>query len=119
MICQLFQLRFEFKHQLICFISPLVPRVSTDGSPHEILTLVACLSGAIVATIVVSVIIFVLRKANQGEVILMRPLPSNIDVESQIPIDLPGPSTSTGGSTDRPKMKIFTIFRPSGSFDLN
>lgn len=94
----------------------LVPRVSTDGSPHEILTLVACLSGVIVATIVVSAIICVLRKSNQNDVIRMRPLPSRIDVESQRQIELAGPSTSE--STGRPKMKIFTIFGSSSSFDL-
>lgn len=41
-----------------------VPRVSTDGDSHEILTLVACCSGLTVAVIVIIIIVFVMDCGN-------------------------------------------------------
>ena len=38
-----------------------VPRVSTDGDAHEILTLIACASGVIVAVILILIILVIMR----------------------------------------------------------
>lgn len=94
-----------------------VPRVSTDGSPHEVLTLVACLSGAVVAIILVSIIIFMLRKATRNEFVMMQNIAKQVD-ESQR--DIESQRKVSKSNTNPSKMKIFTIFGASKqSFDLN
>lgn len=104
---------FVFLFFLVCVS---VPRVTTDGSPHEVLTLIVCLSGAVVATILVSLIVFMLRKATRNEFVMMQNIASQIDIESQrvSKSKVPKPTTS------RPKMRIFSIFGSTKqSFDLN
>lgn len=99
-----------------------VPRVSTDGQPHEILTLVTCVSGLLIATIIVSIIVMALRRVHHNEkhrtkTILLSsapPPPPKTDVEAQ-----PVPKLILSDA-ERPKIKIFTIFGSSKqSFDLN
>lgn len=103
--------------KLMCFFSSLflVPRVSIDGSPHEILTLVVCLSGLVVGTIFVIIIILMLNRKNDAESNTVQlnkvPVSTKIDIE---------PSTATKSSTNRSKIRIFTIFGSTKqSFDLN
>lgn len=45
----------------VCFFPISVPVVSTDGDSHEILTLVACVSGLVVACVVIVIIVMVMR----------------------------------------------------------
>ncbi|XP_055298051.1 uncharacterized protein LOC129566285 [Sitodiplosis mosellana] len=93
-----------------------VARVSTDGSPHGFLTLVVCLSATVVATILVSLIVFMLRKATRNELVMMQSIRSKIDIESQRVSKEPQPNNNT----TRPISRIFTIFGTSRqSFDLN
>lgn len=86
-----------------------------DGKPHEILALVVCLSGFMVATIFLSIIIIVLRKVNRKEWHKMGALSSQPDVEAQ-----KTPELIESTSSKQPKVKIFTIFGSNKqSFDLS
>lgn len=108
-----------------------VPRVSTDGRPHEILTLIACLSGIVIATIIVSFVVFALRKVTKNESIMLHNISSQKHINSQriseefessrISTETESPrfAEEAGPSTSQPKTKIFTIFGSSRqSFDL-
>ncbi|XP_031629378.1 uncharacterized protein LOC116344779 isoform X2 [Contarinia nasturtii] len=114
----------------------MVSRVSsTDGSPHKTLVLIVCLSGLLCATIIVSLVVFLLRKSTRNEFIMMQHIISNAEPKSQreqmdVESQEPQPSTSWAAeaitceepqpSTSRPKTKIFAIFGSSKqSFDLN
>lgn len=85
-----------------------VPRVTTDGSPHEILTLVACISGLIVAIIVFAIILLTLREQEQMETHPMackRSLGDDVEAQSC--------------PKDQQKVTVFTIFGSSKrSFDV-
>lgn len=92
-----------------------VPRVSMDGKPHEILALVACVSGFMVATVFLSIIIIVLRKVHRREWHKLETLSAQSDVEAQ-----KSPEIIESTSSDQPKVKIFTIFgSKKQSFDLS
>lgn len=86
-----------------------------DGKPHEILALVVCLSGFMVATIFLSIIIVVLRKVNRKEWHKMESLSPQSDVEAPTT-----PEVIKSTSSNQPKVKIFTIFgSKKQSFDLS
>lgn len=79
-----------------------MPRVSTDGDPHEILTLVACVSGLVVAVILIIIIVMTLGCGNVQHTAMQL---TNQDVESDIKR-----SRRTRKSPFKRKMTIFTIF---------
>lgn len=79
------------------------------------LALVACLSGLVVATILVSVIILVLRRAQRTEWHKVKNGTTNKDVEAQVT-----PELIQSPQLHQPKLKIFTIFGSTKqSFDLS
>lgn len=88
-----------------------VLRASTDGQPHETLTLVVCTSGLFVAIIFIALIVMVIRKDKRREThMLSQTAKSYGNVEAQKVEKQP---------TDRKPMRIFTIFSTSQkSFDL-
>lgn len=97
----------------VIFVSISVSRVTTDGESHGVLTLVVCVSGVVVATILVSLIVFMLRKTTRSESVMMKSISEKVDIESQRVSEVPKPKTS------RPKMRIFAIFgSKKQSFDL-
>lgn len=109
---------FGFCSGLIIIFSSLfsVPRVSIDGNSHEILTLVVCLSGLLLGIIIVVIIVLLLNKVKgtDSDTVGLCAIPTQIDIEAQ------KVRHADKSSTNRSRIRIFTIFGSSNqSFDLN
>lgn len=93
---------------LLFFIS--VPQVSIDGDSHGILTLVACVSGFIVATLVIVGVVIVMRYGKSQPRQCENPACKTHETEGD---------ASNKQKTKKGRLGIFTIFGTSRqSFDV-